>query len=121
MEALGVVIDKIALPFLETLNDTAAIARQLSEYAAEAPKNPHVLEAYAYALARNGDIKAASKQIDNLNKIIDKQIVWQNKIAKRSQALLELLLHNPLAAEEQFNTWQSLSLKDLKLEHVRCN
>lgn len=111
-------IQKEALPFLAALRtpkDTAAAARLLTGES----KNPNLHQAIAYALARAGETTAATDELDNLLSLSSSAVAWERDIASRAQMLRAKLVENPADAQQQLETWESETAKNLGLEKFR--
>jgi hypothetical protein len=110
---LGGAIKSEAIPFLSSINsllDFAEMARAFNE------KNPPTLRAIAYSLARAGENRRAIDVLDRLFVLCDLTVAWQRDLAQEAQSLKSKLIEDPAAAQRQLETWESETVRNLKLD-----
>ena len=106
------------VPFLTSLNTALDVANALKPLG----RNLHRHEAFAYALAQAGEIRAAVDAIDTLLGLVESvkrvnpKLTWELKIAERAQSLKAKLMANPDDASVQLATSESETIRNLGLE-----
>ena len=105
---------KSELPMLLNLGTPKNIVRALESFANR--KNPHSIEAFAYALIRAKEFTEAAKAIATLLNVIDTRITWQREIGARTQLIKERLATDPRDACKQLNAWQSETTTNLGVD-----
>jgi hypothetical protein len=107
------------IPFLAGLNTPLDVANALKPLAQRS--NPHCHEAFAYALAKAGEIHAAVDAIDTLLKLVESlkrvnpRLTWEMEIAERAEFLKTKLTANPDDARAQLAAWESETIRNLGL------
>jgi hypothetical protein len=115
-EKLRDALKREALPFLQpikSLDNFVDVAKAFSF------KNPHTVQAIAYALARVGNTQGALSALNKLSEQIDLTVPWQQVIAERAEVLMSELRESPLAVQHRLETWEDETLKNLRLEEFR--
>ena len=113
-----------AVPFLlsfESLHDFIEMAqRRLREVVGpNSLRNPHTLQAIAYALAYVGEFREAWGALDELQQHLDLRVPWQQAMAGRAEILASELRDDPAAAKHRLETWEVETVKILGLETFR--
>jgi len=106
------------VPFLASLTTALDVANALKPLGS----NLHCHEAFAYALAQGGEIRAAVDAIDTLLEVVESvkrvnpKLTWELKIAERAQLLKAKLTANLDDAIAQLAAWESETIHNLGLE-----
>jgi hypothetical protein len=113
-----------AVPFLssiESIQDFIEMAQQrLNESTgSHSFKDPHTLQAIAYAFAYAGELQKSRDALDQLLQQLDLKVSWQQAIKERAEALKVELRDNPSTAQHQLETWETETLKNLGLDAFR--
>jgi hypothetical protein len=98
---------------LKRLEDVLEALRLLKE----SSKDPYKHEAFAYILARAGDIGAAEKALENLLRLLDPSVQWQRDMGNRAQLLRTKLQLSPEQAMHQLRDWEAESIRNLGLQN----
>lgn len=110
-------IKREALPFLNKIASPSDIPGAVEKW----KKDPFASQAIAYSYARIGDIGKATKAFDELIQLFDVKGVfqWQIELVEKAKAFKELLLTKPNEAQQQLDSWEAETTKNLKLEEYR--
>ena len=112
IEELADAIKRQALPYLspvQSLADFVKVANQSSS------PNPHALRAIAFAMVLDGRNQEAINVIDDLIRGLDTKSVWQVELGEMVSSLKDKLIENPMEARQQLLTWETESIRNLKL------
>jgi hypothetical protein len=112
-------IRKEGMTWLESLLTPADFARNIISKDSINPKNLHVLRAIGYSHALIGDFQSALETLQRLcmapNIPGPSDPEWQHTFFKEVYLFRDLLLSDPLAAQESLKSWRAETLKSLHL------
>lgn len=114
---LGATIKQEALPWLSRSKSLIDITRLAESH--PNPKDLHVQQVVAYALARSGNVKQAVDALDRLLGLLSEEVPWQHEMAERAKVLKSQLLAEPTAAQRQLDSWEIETVRNLGLEEFR--
>jgi len=109
---------KYELPCLNNLKTPEDVVEELRRLN-DGSKNPYLHEAFAYMLARLGEINAAADALEKLLALLNPSVQWQLDMANRARLLRTNL---QLGADEvlrQLKDWEIESIRNLGLEKYR--
>lgn len=114
---LGDALKREALPFLSPIKSPRDVAQ--AAMALRLPQNPHIQQAIAYAFARAGEVSTALRALHELIRLLDGKVPWQREMAERAETLIGKLAVNPADAQQQLETWEAETAKNLSLDSFR--
>lgn len=114
---LANVLKREALPFLSNIESPSDVARMATSL--RLPQNPHVQQAISYACASSGDLDRAKNELNQLVCLLDVKVPWQREMAERAESLKAKLFANPKEAQDQLETCEAETLRNLGLENFR--
>lgn len=120
---LTAAIQNEAMPFLDNVATLAGVLNYLKvNVDCDRPRvNSHVLEAYAYALIKNGDYSSAWESLTELSQMLQgATIPWVMEQRSRAQLIEGKLLRSPEEALTQLELWRTETVSNLGLEK-HCN
>jgi hypothetical protein len=113
VEELCTALTAQAVPFLSRAKTLVDFAEMAGSFPLG---NPHTPMAKAFALARDGHGNKAIHILDQLLTQIDSNVAWQRTIADLSKQLRSMLIADPDAAQQQLQTWETETVRNLGLE-----
>jgi hypothetical protein len=113
-----------AVPFLssmESLHRFIGAAQQILKEPGEsrAFKNPHTLQAIAYAFACIGEFQKSRDALDQLRQHLNLKVPWQRIMNERAETLGNELRDDPGGAQRRLESWEAETIKNLGLEAFR--
>jgi hypothetical protein len=102
------------LAFLSYVKSPSQVEHFLRRLGGSSPDS-HQLEAIAYSIAISGDSKAAASSLDDLLRVLDPSIGWQQQMIERARTLRSAL-DSPGAAKNLLLSWEASTRKNLGLE-----
>ncbi|HTD06250.1 hypothetical protein [Undibacterium sp.] len=117
MGDLAAAVERDALPFLSGIESPLDIAKAAEKI--QAPKDPYVQQAIAYAWARAGDTARACDELGKLVRLLDSKIPWQHAMSDRAEGLKAKLLESPMEAKAQLEAWEVETVQGLGLDNFK--
>lgn len=109
-----------ALPFLGKAETPERFAEEITSIA-ENPRDPYVLQANAYSLAKSGNATAASSGLKQLISVLNEMgpsLAWVGEMRGRGERLLGEMEKNISSAKQLLDEWEAGSRKNLRLVEV---
>ncbi|WP_143450132.1 hypothetical protein [Janthinobacterium sp. BJB304] len=110
---LEATVERDAKPFLFSLESPKDLAKAAEQF--QAPGDPYVQQAIAYAWARDGDVARAIIELEKLVSQLDSHVGWQRAMRERAEDLSAMLLESPKLAKAQLEAWEAETIKCLGL------
>ncbi len=107
-----------AVPMLRQLETAAGVVELTRAAASVASGNPHLHRELAFALAKAGENEAALGELEVLSRRLDRQVPWQNEIARSSEALHQCLIADPEGVPALLKQWVAENVHRLGLNGV---
>ena len=103
--------------YLENLKTSRDVAH-MAGLIAQTNHSPYSEQAFAYLMARSGEIRTALVSLERLLHSLDSITPWQAEMASGAHLLKSLLESDPKRADEQLRTWEIETMGNLGLNEL---